>query len=68
MGWEREGVGARENSAWEGYGNATEKRVGCGRNGGELQLITKQRLTFHNRKRDQGRKEGRNTGGSRQSR
>ena len=27
---------ARENSALEGYGNSTEKRVGSGRNEGEL--------------------------------
>ena len=29
-------MGARKNSGREGYGNSTEKRVGSGRNGGEL--------------------------------
>ena len=29
-------MGARENRGREGYGNSTEKRVGSGRNEGEL--------------------------------
>lgn len=33
---------ARENSAWEGYGNSTEKRVARGRNEGELRNSAKQ--------------------------
>ena len=36
-----QGVGARENSAWEEYGNSTEKRVGRGRNEGELRNSAK---------------------------
>lgn len=55
-------MGGRGNSGREGYVNSTEKRGGSGRNGWGGG-ITKQRLTFYNRERNQGR----NRGGSRPS-